>query len=163
MVFDNNKQLFIKQIDKDYFNKPNFDLFINTVFNNFEDLYNYPKLNHNKNEINRLLFSANFTGFIIYYGSHIIGYLLGENIFYNNEQVYFINYLFISSHYRNKKLGSKLLTYSKNHTKRNNFKKILLICDSENYGNMQFYKKHNFNISNNKLYLRHELLEWINK
>ncbi len=157
-----NKQLYIKPIDKNYFNKPNLHLFISTVFNNFSELYDFPKLNHNKQEINRLLFSANFTGFLVLYNGHIIGYLLGENIIYDNEQIFFINYIYVSPIFRNKKLGGKLLDYVKKHTIKNNYNKILLICDSENINNLNFYKKHNF-ILNNKIYTRHYLYSWINK
>lgn len=157
-----NKQLYIKPIDKNYFNKPNLNLFISTVFNNFNELYNFPKLNHNKQEINRLLFSANFTGFLILYNNHIIGYLLGENIIYDNESIFFINYIYVSPIFRNKKLGGKLLEYAKMHTIKNNYNKILLICDSENINNLNFYKKNNF-ILNKKIYTRHYLYSWINE
>ncbi len=154
-------QLYIKSIDSSFFNRPNLGLFISTVFNNFKDLYNYPQLNHNKNEILRLLTSTTFHGFLIFYGNKIIGYLLGEIVNYNNMNLYFINYLFISSIFRNRKLGQQLIKYAKEFAKTQNTDGIGLICDSENEKNLSFYNKLGFNLGEQRLYQRHEFFIWL--
>jgi ribosomal protein S18 acetylase RimI-like enzyme len=153
-------QLYIKSVDSAFFNRPNLNLFISSVFNNFIDLYDYPQLNHNKNEIVRLVNSEKFHGYIVFFGNKIIGYLLGEIINYNGQNLFFINYIYVSPAFRNKKIGSQLINYSKDHVKINNLDGIGLIIDSENDKNMYFYKKLNFGLSEDRLFQRHELFVW---
>lgn len=153
-------QLFIKSINSSFFNKPNIHLFISSVFNNFIDLYDYPQLNHNIDSIYNLLMSDSFHGFIVFYKTKIIGYLLGEIVNMNGNNYYFINYLFVSSVFRNKKLGSLMLNYAKKYIMNKHIHGISLIIDTENHKNIQFYKKHGFIISENRLFQRHELFNW---
>jgi aminoglycoside 6'-N-acetyltransferase I len=150
-------QLYIKSVNSTFFNRPNLGIFVDTVFKNFMDLYNYPQLNHNKNEIFRLLNSETFHGFLIFYGNKIIGYLLGEIVNYNNMNLYFINYLFVAPVFRDKKLGKQLMKNAIEFAKMQNMEGIGLICDSENDKNMNFYNKLGFVLSDNRLYQRHEL------
>jgi ribosomal protein S18 acetylase RimI-like enzyme len=153
-------QLYIKSVDSSFFNRPNLGIFIDTVFSNFSDLYDFPQLNHNKKEIMRLLNSQTFHGFLVFHGNKIIGYLLGEVINYNGKKLYFINYLFVSSVFRNKKLGTQLLDLSKDYAKEQNTEGIGLISDTENDKNFHFYKKHGFDLSDERLHQRHELFIW---
>ena len=62
-------QLYIKPVNSSFFNRPNVGEFINIVFRNFKNLYEFPQLKHNKEEILRLLNSDKFHGFIIFYGN----------------------------------------------------------------------------------------------
>lgn len=153
-------QLYIRSVDSSFFNRPNLGYFIETVFKNFSDLYDFPQLNHNRNEIIRLLNSQTFHGFIVFYGNHIIGYLLGEVIEYKNMNLYFINYLFVSEAFRNRKLGSQLINLAKEHAISQNTQGVGLITDTENDKNLYFYRKHGFQLSEERLYQRHELYVW---
>ena len=155
-------QLNIKSIGSEFWNRPNLGLFIDCVFNNFSNLYDFPQLKHNKTEIRRLLMSTEFHGFIVFYGNKIIGYLLGEKIQYNNMSIFFINYIFIGKQFQNKKLGSQLLNYAKQYTKMENLQGIGLLNDTENEKNTFFYVKNGFEISEERLYQRHELYFWNN-
>lgn len=153
-------QLYIKSVDSSFFNRPNLGLFITSVFENFMDLYNFPQLNHNRNEILRLLNSENFHGFLVFYGNKIIGYLLGELIDYNGLYLYFINYLYVSPVFRDKKLGTQLINLAKQYTIMKNADGLSLISDTENDKNFYFYNKLGFNIHEDRLYQRHELFIW---
>ncbi len=156
-------QLYIKSVDSSFFNRPNLGLFVETIFRNFIDLYDFPQLNHNKKEILRLLNSEKFHGFIIFYGNKIIGYLLGEIIEYNGLLLYFINYLYVSPVFRDKKLGSQLINLAKQYAVMQNADGIGLISDTENDKNFYFYKKLGFDVNEDRLYQRHELFIWKKK
>ena len=153
-------QLYIKSVDSSFFNRPNLGLFIDTVFNNFNELYNFPQLKHNRDEIIRLLYSQKFHGFLIFYGNKMIGYLLGEVIDYNELSLYFINYVFVSPVFRDKKLGTQLINLAKNYALQENLDGVSLISDTENDKNFNFYKKLGFEIHEERLYQRHELFIW---
>jgi len=154
-------QLYIKSVDSSFFNRPQLGYFIETVFKNFHNLYDFPQLNHNRNEIIRLLNSQTFHGFIVFYGKYIIGYLLGEVLEYKNMYLYFINYLYISPVFQNKKLGSQLLNLAKEYSISQNTQGIGLITDTENDKNLHFYRKHGFQLCEERLYQRHELYVWM--
>ncbi len=153
-------QLYIKSVDSSFFNRPNLGIFVDTVFTNFRDLYDFPQLNHNKKEILRLVNSEKFHGFLVFYGNKIIGYLLGEVINYNGKKLYFINYLYVSSVFRNKKLGTQLIDLAKEYAKEQHTDGIGLITDTENDKNFYFYKKLGFDLTDERLYQRHELFIW---
>jgi ribosomal protein S18 acetylase RimI-like enzyme len=153
-------QLYIKPVNSSFFNRPNVGEFINIVFNNFKNLYEFPQLKHNKEEILRLITSPKFHGFIIFYGNKIIGYLLGEIINYNGMVLYFINYVYVSQMFRDKKLGSQIIKFAKDYAKTQNTNGIGLISDTENDKNFHFYQKHGFALDENRLYQRHELFMW---
>jgi ribosomal protein S18 acetylase RimI-like enzyme len=150
-------QLYIKSVDSSFFNRPNLGIFVDTVFKNFMNLYDFPQLNHNKNEIFRLLNSETFHGFIIFYGNKLIGYLLGEIVNYNNMNLYFINYVYVSTVFRDKKLGTQLINNASEYARTQNMEGVSLMCDSENEKNMHFYNKLGFVLSDNRLYQKHEL------
>ena len=65
-------QLYIKSVDSSYFNRPNLEDFVETIFSNFIELYDYPQLNHNRKEILRLLNSQTFHGFLVFYGNKMM-------------------------------------------------------------------------------------------
>ncbi len=153
-------QLLIRYVDNNFFNEESLGYFVNTVFDNFEELYNYPQLSHNKKEILRILYSENFRGFIVFYGGYIIGYLLGEITNYKNGKVFFINYLYVCSKFRNMHLGTTLINNSKKIVKMNNLDGLVLMCDTENEKNMIFYHKLGFKLDPDRLNQKHDILVW---
>ncbi len=151
-------QLIIKYVNSSYFNEEGLGYFIDTVFENFEELYNFPQLNHNKKEILRILYSENFRGFMAYYGGYLIGYLLGEILTYKNKKVFFINYLYVCPKFRNMHLGTTMINNSKKIVKINNLDGLVLMVDTENEKNMIFYHKLGFTLDADRLNQRHDIL-----
>ena len=82
-----------------------------TIFNNFIHLANIPQLEHNKNELLRLLTSYNTITYVAYCDDKIIGYLVGEDKQLNDGRiVFYISYIYIGKNYRGMKLGSKFMS-----------------------------------------------------
>ena len=73
---------------------------------------------------------------------------------------YFINYVFVSPVFRDKKLGTQLINLAKNYALQENLDGVSLISDTENDKNFNFYKKLGFEIHEERLYQRHELFIW---
>ncbi len=155
-----NNNLNIRQIDKNFSQTPNIGLFVDVVFNNFIDLYEFPQLNHNKQEITRLLTANLFNGYIVYYKNVIIGYLLGEIVEYDGMRIFFINYLFVAELFRNKKIGKQLVAYSKRYSLVHSLDGVGLINDTNNKKNMSFYRKLGFKQHINRTYQQHEFFIW---
>ena len=124
--------------------------FSQIVSNNFLYLKEVIGLNHNIEEINRLLNSDSFMGYFIYKDSietkNLVGYLIGEYISLNDGRyVYFINYFYMSSKHRSKGLGTQLMNYCiKQCTEKKGIKFIMLYCNSENNTIVNYYKKFGF-------------------
>jgi ribosomal protein S18 acetylase RimI-like enzyme len=137
--------MYIESITNKYFTTNDLDRFINIIYNNFINLTKYPSLNHTKISIIELLTSDSFYGNLIYDDNNIIiGYLLGEYKFYDNKNVYFINYIYIAKPFRNMKYGKLLIEKTKEMMNKNKLDGILLICDLQNKYNVNFYNKLGF-------------------
>lgn len=119
--------------------------FANVIYQNFSDLANYPKLNHNKKELIRLLTSKNTRIYLLLYKNKIASYLVGEFITLNDGRlVFFINYIYTSSFFRNKGLGSNLIKHVIGIANKNKCDGIMLICDVENEKTYNFYLMRGF-------------------
>lgn len=157
-----SSQIIIKPVTNDFFNRPNINNFIETVFVNFYHLYDFPILMHNKNEISRLLSSNKFRGFVAFNSNIIIGYLLGELVTINGEEYLFVNYLYVAPTMRSKNIGTSLIIYAKNFCKTRNCRGIKLMVDTENEKNIKFYQKNNFSVLPDEVkQQRHELFTFL--
>lgn len=135
----------IRKIDKLQFDKLN--IFIDTIYNNFLDLTKIKELNHNKNELMRILSSKHFIGFHMFKNDQVIGYIIGEIIVIEDgRMVAYINYLYVSSKYRKNGFGSSLLSCFINESKKNGVSYIMLTCNKNNKNVLNMYNKHGFNI-----------------
>lgn len=140
-----NNYINIYPINSLYFNiNGNAEIFIDTIYKNFLYLSNYKKLNHNKLEIKRLLFSPNFRGYLVKDKHKVIGYLLGEIIDNGFRKIFFISYLYILELYRNKGIASKLLDLIIIYSNSLDLDSIMLICDTKNLQIYNFYLKRKF-------------------
>lgn len=127
--------------------KANFDLicFGNTIFNNFKELVQYPKLKHNINEIMRVIKSPRSVIMFKMYKGKIIGYLLGEIMnLTDGRNVFYITYIFTSPHFRGKGIASELMKTVSNIVVQQSLDGILLTCDSEDTDVYSFYEKRGF-------------------
>lgn len=159
----NNIKIMFRRLDTDYFyNKSNTPLFASLVFKNFINLSNDKSLNHNLNEIYRLIKSPNFFGYFAKYNEKIVGYLLGEIIQLNDgRKVLYINYLFVSPYFRNSGIASYLLKYAISFAKNTGLDAVMLTCDTYNIKLHDFYFKRGFTIDNILAkYKRHDILSY---
>lgn len=140
-----NKQEFREFTSQKMKKNPNIGNLAQTIYNNFFELARYPILKHNKYEIHRLLTSPNLIMFAIYNGNNMIAYLIGEIMKLNDgRNVLYISYLYVSSKYRNVGLGSALLNKAIVRASLLNANTVILIVDTEDQKNVDFYMKRGF-------------------
>jgi len=119
--------------------------FANVIYLNFINLTKYPKLNHNKKELSRLLTSSNTRIYLLLHKNKIASYLVGEFINLDDGRlVFFINYIFTSKLFRDSGLGSTLIKHSIGVAVKNKCDGIMLICDVENEKINNFYLMRGF-------------------
>jgi len=155
-----NNNIVIKNVNSGHFNKPNVNIFIDLVYNHFIELANFVDLKHSKQEITRLLRSTNFRGYLVYNGSKIIGYLLGEiMILVDGRKVFYISYMFVAPSFRKKGIASQLMEYSRTLANNSRFDGVLLTVDSDNQKVYEFYLKRGFMPDMTlRRYAQHEVL-----
>ena len=137
--------------------------FANVIYNNFKYISQFPELNHNVEEIKNLLTNNKMMGLLIYNKKSIIGYLVGEyKILNDGRSVYYVEYMYISPKYRNRKLGTQLMNILNKKCKLYGVKYITLTCDSMDRKVYTFYTKRGFKmdhyLNNNS---RHRVLTCI--
>lgn len=119
--------------------------FATTIYNNFKYISVQPELEHNINEIQRLLKSNDMKGFAVFNGSNMIAYLIGEYKQLNDgRMVYYISYIFVAPRFRYKKIGSKLLMMSIQKCSESGIRFITLTCDTKNKNLFEYYKRRSF-------------------
>lgn len=129
-----------------------YDLMINTVYNNFAYLVNYNELNHSRTNIKQLFDDPTFYGLLLYGDNDNIlnGYLIGKiDEMADGKRAFFISYFYIASAYRSSGYGDLLLGRLKTVVKNIiglNF--IALCCVKDNQRAHKFYYKHGFKIDN---------------
>lgn len=117
------------------------------IFNNFIYLTHFPDLQHNKQEITRILQLNDGLYFLVYDNSVLIGYLVGDfREFPDGRYGYYISYVYISEYYRNKKIGSTLMDMLIKNCREREIKFILLTCDTNDKKVVDFYKKYGFSV-----------------
>jgi ribosomal protein S18 acetylase RimI-like enzyme len=120
-------------------------VFGQTIFNNFRELVQYPKLKHNMKEIMRVIKSPRSIIMFKMYKGKIIGYVLGEIMNLNDgRNVFYITYIFTSPHFRGKGIASELMKTVSNIVEQQSLDGILLTCDSEDTEVYSFYEKRGF-------------------
>lgn len=118
----------------------NLNLLANTVYENFKLEATDESLNHNMPEIYRLLKGERSEIFLFIINKKIAGYIVGEKIkMSDGRNVFFITYLFTAKKFRNKKIGSQLLTHVETYAKNNYLNCLMLTCDSNNQYLNTFY------------------------
>ena len=117
-----------------------------SIYNDFLYLSEYEELQHNLDEIVRLLTNDNFIGFFAFNQENkMIGYLVGEEKRLSDSRiVYYISYPLVKPEYRKHKIGKKLMNNAINMCSNTGYAFIILICDTENKVAMNFYHKYGF-------------------
>lgn len=135
----------IKEINYSFFMNSNIYPFADIIYQNFIELSFDPKLKHNKEELLRLLKSPQMGGFIVFDGTKVIGYLIGELItLADGRYVYFINYIYTGPKYRSQGVGSKLMNLATGFASGKRCDNVVLICDTEDHKVFDFYAKRGF-------------------
>lgn len=120
-------------------------LMVETIYNNFLYLVEYPELMHTHDEINKVLNSDGCMNLLVFYNNKLIGYLVGDfRTLQDSRYVYYISYFYISKDYRNRGIGSRLMDLLILKCRTKGVKFIVLTCDSQDYKVMKFYRKYNF-------------------
>lgn len=60
------------------------------------------------------------------------------------ERVAILEDMVVSQNYKNEKIGSSLIEFALDYLKKNSFKRVTLLTDSDNFNAHNFYKKHQF-------------------
>lgn len=129
-----------------------YDLMINTVYNNFAYLVNYNELNHSRTNIKQLFDDPKFYGLLLYGDTDGVlnGYLFGKiEDMADGKRSFFISYFYVASIHRSSGYGDLLFKRLKTMVKNViglNF--ITLCCLKENIRAHNFYYKHGFKIDN---------------
>lgn len=137
--------------------------FVSTIYKNFLQLSKEPKLNHTPTEINRLLKSTKLYALLVYdTKKRILAYMVGEIIeLQTGKIVFFINYIYVVSHYRNLGIASKLMNMVSTKVEDWGVDGMMLVCDTENQKLHDFYLKRGFMPDQTlRRYTRHEVLSW---
>lgn len=116
------------------------------VYKNFSYLTKYPELQHNINSIVEALNANENLCYLLYHDTHLIGYLIGDfRTLPDSRYAYYISYVYISEKYRNKKLGTRLMSRLINKCNEKGVKFIVLTCDVRDKKVVKFYQKYGFN------------------
>jgi ribosomal protein S18 acetylase RimI-like enzyme len=122
--------------------KYNLVCFGQTVYHNFRELVNLPKLKHNMKEIMRVIKSKNSTIIFFMNNDKVAGYLLGEIMKLNDgRSVFYVSYIYTSPQFRGNGIASHLLTTIDNFVSQNNLDGVMLTCDSQDEYVYEFYTK----------------------
>ena len=60
------------------------------------------------------------------------------------EKVAILEDMVVFKEFKNQKIGSSLIKFTLDYLKRNSFKRVTLLTDSDNFNAHNFYKKHEF-------------------
>jgi GNAT superfamily N-acetyltransferase len=119
-------------------------IFTDLIYDNFIKISPYEQLKHNKNEIYNLLSKSSHFFIVYMINNKILGYVLGEIIDFDKNQILFITYIFTSPRHRKTGIGHKLMNYIENYALSNDCIKIMLTCDTEDKKVYDWYLKIGF-------------------
>jgi GNAT superfamily N-acetyltransferase len=134
--------------------------FVDVIFDNFKDIENNKQLNHNTNEITRILISPKSITILCVYDKQIIGYLIGElTVVDDLKQLMHIMYIFTSPAHRSKGIATYLLNLIGKYARELNINTLSLTFDTYNKHLEKFYLNNNFIYDSNlRSYQRYDML-----
>ena len=119
----------------------------NIIYKNFIYLTSKPELQHNKEELTRLLTDENMLTYFVYENDKAVAYLVGEIKNLNDGRTaFYISYIFVAQKYRSKHIGSLLLKHVVKSIQSTGIKYILLTSDTADEKLSHFYEKFGFTI-----------------
>ena len=123
----------------------NSKLIADIVNKNFINVVDDIEIQHDENEIKRVIESKNMYSIFAFDGKDMIGYLLGEIIESGNKTCLHIQYLYIISTHRCKGIAGTMMKLSEEDVRNKfNVKKITLTCNINHKYNYVFYEKKGF-------------------
>jgi len=120
------------------------------VLDNFIHLEKYPKLKHNKTEINRLFNDLNTFYISSSIDGRMIGYILGEYIKLStldpsdNRLVCYISYIYVVEEHRKNSVGSNMMKYLIDTNNDARVSGFMLTFDTKDNKLKSFYEKRGF-------------------
>lgn len=116
--------------------------FTNIIYNNFKYLQNQSGIEFSKNTIIECLTSSELLGwYLLDNNNNIIGYLIGtKKEVGDGRYVFFIDYFYIITKYRNNGFGTKMLMICINYIKSINIKFIMLITEINSNAHKMYNK-----------------------
>lgn len=114
--------------------------FTEIIYKNFEQIANNQNLQHNREEINRLLTSSKSIILLATNNNIVISYLIAEiTEIPNSSQVMHIYYIYTSPVYRNKGVATKMLNMIQKYTLETNINILSLTFDTYDKMLEKFY------------------------
>lgn len=134
--------------------------FTEIIYKNFEQIANNPKLQHNREEITRLLTSSKSIILIATNNNVVISYLIAEiTQIPDLSNVMHIYYVYTSPTYRSKGVATKMLNLIQNYTEEIGINILSLTFDTYDKMLERFYLNNNFVYDKNlRSYLRYDML-----
>ena len=154
------KTVHVLRYDGNVLAQRNLTKFIEVIYRNFEHLANTSTLNHNRQEIERLLTSPKGICIIAVVGGQIIGYLIAEiTVIENLKQLMHISYLFTSPVYRGKGIATYMLNRIQVYAQQNNINTLSLTFDTYKKSLEKFYLNNHFVYDSNlRSYQRYDMM-----
>ena len=134
-------------------------ILISTIYNNFVELADEPKLMHTPDNIKRILDSKDALLLVALDLGKIVGYVLAEIMYLEDgRKVVFVSYIYVAEKYRNKYLGTELMGRIFDFGTQNFCDGVMLIYDSTNRQLRKFYEKLGFMLDFNlRRYEKHDV------
>ena len=128
----------------------NMTKFIEIIYKNFNHIADVTKLNHTREEINRLLKSDTSIIVLSVIDNKIIGYLIADIISLENlKQMLHISYLFTSPTYRNIGIATTMINSIEKYALDRNINTLSLTLNTYNKYLERFYFDNNFTYDSN--------------
>jgi len=121
-----------------------FDVFSNVVYDNFIHLKD-TELNHNIEEIRRILSSDHFIGYEARLNTKVVAYILAELIVTpSGRSAMYIYYLYTAERHRKNGIATILINMVIKYSKKTGCSCIMLTCDGSDINLVSYYKKNGF-------------------
>ena len=134
-------------------------IFTDIIYQNFIKIAPIEKLKHNKNEIYNLVNKQNYYFFVYVIDNKILGYVIGEIMSIDKDQIIYVTYIYISPNHRKKGIGHQLMNKVLEYGSSKDCYKIMLTCDTEDKKVYNWYLKMGFMPDMNfRTYDRYDIL-----
>ena len=132
---------------------------IEIIYHNFEELTEWPKLNHSRVELARLLTSPDTIIIIAVLNKLIVGYLVAELTIVNNKKLMHIHYIFTMPVRRKSGIATYMLNLIQKYAKEEGSDALSLTFDTYNKKLERFYYNNYFRYDTGlRSYQRHDML-----